>query len=211
MKKTYSLVLLAWILVLALAACGGGGAAAPEPAAEAADVVEETMEEVEAAAEAPAEEVVATAAEAPAEEAAETSAPEAPASEEAVVEEAAPSEATSADTIAGLPASGIDAETGLEINPAQVQPGVDYIIRGELINFSLIPTDSPEFLVESPAGVRYRIQSQALEDIAFTDGTVLEPHQFKRGIPAQATVRLMESATATSIMLSSDLVLLLTD
>lgn len=206
MKRFFWLIVLT--LSLVLAACGGGSATAPaEPAAEAGEAVEEAVQEVEAA----AEEVVEMAAEEPAEEAAEAPTVEAPAVEEPVVEEAAPSDEASGDSIAGLPASGIDPETGLEINPAQVQPGIDYIVRGELVNFSLIPTDSPEFLVESPAGVRYRIQSQALEEIAYTDGSVLEPHQYKRGMPAQATARLMESATATSIMLSSDLVLLLTE
>jgi hypothetical protein len=204
MKRIMWPLLLTMMLAVALAACGGGAAEPAAPVEEAAEVVEEAAEEaVEPVAEAPPEEAT----EAPADEAAEAPAEE-PAEAPAEAAEEAPAEEGAAVLVAGLPASGIDADSGLEINPLEVQPGVDYIVRGELVNFALVPTDKPEFMIQSPDGTRYRVRSQPVEEIAFTDGSTLLPHEYKRGMLAQATARLMESATATSVMLSTDLVLL---
>ena len=202
MKRSLWLLVLA-LMVVALAACGGG-AAAPEPqsSAPAAEVVEESapaeaeavVEEAPVVEEPAAEEPTAMPVE-------ETTAAE-PAADEAA--EAPAEEAAGSD----LAMSGTDPDTGLEINPPQPIPGVDYIVRGNLVSFNLTPQDSPEFLVESPDGVRYRIQSQPVPDIFLDDGTQLKPHEYQRGMMAQATARLQESATATSVMLSENLTLL---
>jgi hypothetical protein len=140
---------------------------------------------------------------APEEEAAET-ADEAPAGAESAEEPPA----ASSDLIAGLPASGTDPDTGLEINPAQIVPGVDFIVRGELVSFNLTPQDSPEFLLEAPSGTRYRVQSQPTSEIAFTDGSVLLPHQYQRGLLGQATVRQEEGAGVTTVVMTDNFVLL---
>lgn len=195
MKRIAWPLILTLLLVIALAACGGNSA---EPAADAAD----TAQDAPAATSAPAEEA-APPTEAPAEE---STAPTEPADAAAPTD--APAEAPVAEGGDGLSTSGVDAETGLEINPLQVQPGTDYIIRGELVNYALIPTDKPEFMVESADGARFRIQSQPLDQIFFADGTQIEPHMYKRGMLVQATARLMESDTATSVMLSTDFTLL---
>jgi len=112
------------------------------------------------------------------------------------------------DMIAGRPASGTDPDTGLEINPAKITPGVDYIVRGELVNHNLTPVESPEFMVISPAGVRYRIRSQPLDQIFYEDGTQPAPHQYKRGMLVQATVRQEEGSAPTTLVNSTDFVLL---
>lgn len=199
MKRIVWPLILTLLLAIALSACGGGGTA--EPAAPAAD----TAQEAPADTSAPAEEA-AQPTEAPAEQAAPDEPADAAAPTEAPAE--APADAPAAEGVAGLAASGIDADTGLEINPPEIQPGTDYIIRGELVNYALIPTDKPEFMVESPDGSRFRIQSQPLDQISYADGTQIEPHMYKRGMLVQATARLMESDTATSVMLSTDFTLL---
>lgn len=204
---------LAWIffLILALtvgmASCGGSETPA-EPVTEntaAGDTEVETGGEEpaepadeggdnEAAAEEPAPEAEATAQEAPAED----SAAEAPAD----------AEPTGGDMIGGLPASGTDPDTGLEINPPSVVPGVDFIVRGEIVNANLTPQESPEFVVLAPSGTRYRIRSQPVLEIAYDDGTKPALHEFQRGVLLQATVRQEEDAGATITVNSTDLTLL---
>ena len=188
-KRVWWMCLL--LSVLALAACGGQGA--PEPAAEVETAAGTAPAEEEAA---PAEEDAA-----PAEE---------PAAEETTAEGAsADTEAAAVgDMIAGRPASGTDPDTGLEINPDTITPGADFIVRGELVNHNLTPIESPEFMVIAPSGVRYRIRSQPVPDIFFEDGTQPAPHEYKRGMLIQATVRQEENAGATTVVDSSDLVLL---
>ena len=203
---------LAWMIFLILAlsgglvACGGGGTettvepavdetttdtTAAEPAAdEAAEPAEETAATEETAAEA----------EPPAEEAAAAEG----AAEEAPVE----GEAAGGDLIAGRPASGTDPDTGLEINPAAVVPGVDFIVRGEIVNANLAPQETPEFVVLAPSGTRFRIRSQHVKEIFYDDGTQPALHEFQRGVLLQATVRQEEDAGATITVNSTDLTLL---
>ncbi len=87
-------------------------------------------------------------------------------------------------------------------------PGVDFIVRGEIINANLTPQDSPEFVILSPSGTRFRIRSQAVSDIAYDDGTQPALHEFQRGVLVQATVRQEEDAGATITVQSTDLTLL---
>jgi hypothetical protein len=134
----------------------------------------------------------------------EEPAAESPAEEEPVAEPAA----DDANQIAGRPTSGIDPDTGLEINPSQIVPGVDFIVRGTMISFNMTPQTNPEFLIEAPDGTRYRVQSQPVPEIAFEDGTVLLAHQYQRGMFAQATVRQEEGSGVTSVVTSDDLTLL---
>lgn len=208
MKRSLWLLVLALLLATMLAACGGGNATQPQ-ANEAATVVEDAapVEAEPTVAEEPAAEVMeeptAEAVEEPTEAGAEPTAVE-PATEEPAAEEPA----VEADAAGGLMMSGIDPDSGLEINPAQAVPGVDYILRGKLVSFNLTPQDKPEFLIESPDGVRYRIQPQPVPEIFLDDGSQLKPHEYKRGMWAQATARLEESVTATSVMLSDNLTLL---
>lgn len=193
---------LAWSLFLILAltaglvACGGGGAAA-EP------VVENTTTD-DLAAETTAEETAAE----PADAAAPTEETAAEAEETAAEEAPAEGEAAGGDLVAGLPASGTDPDTGLEINPPTVVPGVDFIVRGEIVNANLTPQDSPEFVILSPSGTRYRIRSQNVLEISYEDGSKPALHEFQRGVLVQATVRQEEDAGATITVQSSDLTLL---
>lgn len=194
MKRIIWTVILLLALTSLLAACGGGGG--------------------EAAVEAPAESAPAEepAAEQPAAEepAVEESAADAPAVEEPAADASAeePAAEGATDMIAGRPASGIDPDTGLEINPATITPGVDYILRAELVSASLTPQDSPEFMLTSPAGVRYRVRAQPVSEIMYEDGTQPALHEFKRGMLVQATVRQEEDAGATILVHSTDLTLL---
>lgn len=184
------------MLIAILVACGGS--AAPEPAAiEPATAVAEEGALVEESA--------------PSQDA--TPAGESVAEEPASVEEAAPVEEVAAaeetgDMLAGRPTSGIDPATGLEINPPQIIPGVDYLVVGEIMSFNLIPQDSPEFVVLSPAGVRFRIHPQPVDQITYEDGTVPAKMDFKRGMPIMATVRQEEGAGATIVVQSSDFTIL---
>jgi hypothetical protein len=197
MKRALCVSILALILTGLLVACGGAPPAEPaaqsEAPAENAPAEEEAAEPVEAAA--PTEEESA-----PAEQEA------APTGEDAAEEPAAVG-----DMIAGRPASGTDPDTGLEINPDSVVPGVDFIVRGELVNANLTPQESPEFLVLAPSGTRFRIRPQAVADIFFEDGSQPALHEFQRGLLIQATVRQDEGAGETIRVTSDDLVLLRDD
>lgn len=199
MKKLLWIAFLLLALTGVLAACGGGGQT-PAEAVDASEVPVVSAEE-EAAAEAPAAED--SAAEQPAAEntAADEPAADAPAAE-------APAAEAGGDMVAGRPASGADPDTGLEINPPTVVPGVDFIVRGEIVNANLTPQDSPEFVIISPSGTRFRIRSQPVPDIAYEDGTVPALHEFQRGVLVQATVRQEEDAGATITVHSTDLTLL---
>ncbi len=197
MKKVLWLTIL--ILALSGVACGGGGAEAPAaPVAEepAAQTAEESAAEPVAPTEAPAE---ANEASEPGEAEAE-----APADAEAAGDAAAGDGAV----IAGRPASGIDPDTNLEVNPPTVVPGVDFIVRGEIVNANLTPQESPEFVILAPSGTRFRIRSQQVSDIVYEDGTVPALHEFQRGVLVQATVRQEEDAGATITVQSNDLTLL---
>lgn len=204
MKRTVLIVLSILMFAALMTACGGGAPA--EPAAPAEVVEEAVVEPIATVAE-------ATSA-APTTENTEDTPTEAPSTEAATPEsdEAAPAPEEPAEAdgslVAGRPASGIDPESGLEINPPQVLPGVDYLIRGKLVSFNLTPQDAPEFLFESPDGTRYRIRPQPLPEITFEDGTKPAPHEYRQGQLAQATARLDDSGGVTTVMLSSDMVLL---
>jgi hypothetical protein len=192
MKQGRWIIILLLALITAMAACGGGGTAPEATVDEGPPAAEEAT---------PAEEEAAPAGDAPAEE----PAAEAPPAEEPVAAEAIEGDV---DIIAGRPASGIDPDTGLEINPPSVVPGVDFIVRGELINANLTPQESPEFMVLAPSGTRYRIRPQAVNEIFYDDGTQPALHEFQRGVLAQATVRQEEDAGATITVTSSDFTLL---
>lgn len=202
MKRSMWMTILLLTLIGALAACGGGAPA--EPAVEA-PAQSDAAGEAAAPEEAAVEETAPEEAETPSGEAESETEP--PAAEEAPVEDA-PAEATSGDTIAGRPANGTDPDTGLEINPPSVVPGVDFIVRGEIVNANLTPQDSPEFVILAPSGTRYRIRSQNVMDITYEDGTQPALHEFQRGVLVQATVRQDEGAGATITVNSTDLTLL---
>lgn len=198
MKKVLLLVLL--MLALGGVACGGGGGTPAEAPVEQEPAAEES---------APAAEP--TAAPAEAEEADEPAAEEAAAEDEAPAEgagESGDAPASDGPMVAGRPATGIDPDTNLEINPPAVVPGVDFIVRGEIVNANLTPQESPEFVILSPDGTRFRIRSQAVADIAYEDGTVPALHEFQRGVLVQATVRQEEGAGATITVQSTDFTLL---
>lgn len=211
MRNKYRLIItLSVVLALALVLVGcGGGGGAPEasPAGTGGQAPADTAAE-EAAAAPAAEENEEAAEPAAAEAEAEASGSEAAEANAEEGEEAEEAAADDPNLIAGLPASGIDAESGLEINPPTIVPGVDFIVRGTVISFNLTPQDNPEFLIESPSGTRYRVNSQPVPEIAFTDGRVLLAHEYQRGLLAQATVRQEEGSGVTSVVITENLVLL---
>lgn len=197
MKKTLWLSLLLLALIASLVACGGAPA---EPA-----IQEETSTESASAEEVSTQEP----AEVLEEEAAPAEGEEVVAAEEAPAEEPAPAGGAEAggDMVAGLPASGTDPDTGLEINPPEVVPGVEFIVRGEIVNANLTPQESPEFVVLSPSGTRYRIRSQHVNEITYEDGSKPALHEFQRGMLIQATVQQAEDAGATITVQSTDFTL----
>ncbi|MCC6606947.1 MAG: hypothetical protein IT327_27315 [Anaerolineae bacterium] len=200
-----------WLVALfLLASCGGGAAETETPAtnntsssttsdaaeteAEEPTTVETTEEEATEASEEPA-----------AEEGSETEAAVEEASEEAAPAE----EAAAPDSPFGnRPMTGTDTETGLPVNPASVNPGDTFIVRGEIISMNLTPTTSPEFLIQAPDGLKFRLRSQDLAETFYEDGDQLQPFQYRNGILAQATVTLAADATLSDIPTSTDLVLI---
>ena len=213
-------MVLLWIVaLLLLVACGGSEA---EPAAPATDnntstsSTTETEEESADPTEEPSEEEMAEEEEEMEEDATEESdeaeetdeadeATEEDTSEEAaeeVVEEAA-SDSPFGDRLM----SGVDPETGLAINPEIVNPGDTFIVRGEIISMNLTPTTSPEFLIQSPDGLKFRLRSQDLAETFFEDGDQLQAFQYQLGLLAQATATLAADASPSDIPTSTDLVL----
>jgi hypothetical protein len=132
-------------------------------------------------------------------------------SSEETGEEGEPADSGESSGESGMLMSGADPATGLEINPEAVVAGVEFIVRGEIASMTLTPTTAPEFVIESPAGKRYRIRSQDLANTFFEDGSQLEPHQYRQGMMAQATVFLDPNAGPAGILTSEDLTLLLAD
>lgn len=207
MKKN---ILFLLVMLLLSSACGGAATEAEPPAQEETAVTDETTvdegvveEETEAeSATEETEEMAETPTEAPAEEVIIDDAPTEEAVEE-VVEDASPS------GFGDILMSGSDPDTGLEINPASYGPGDTFIVRGTIISMNLTPVSSPEFLIESPDSVRYRIRSQAVSDIYFIDGSQWQAFEFRQGVGAMATVVFDSSAALTDIPFSEDLVLVM--
>lgn len=202
-----------WIIALfLLASCGGSGEA--EPDVPAADNSSSSSTESEAT-EADEEETTAPetteedATEASEEPAAEESS-ETEAAVEASSEEAAPAEeaAAPASPFGDRPMTGTDPETSLPVNPDSVSPGDTFIIRGEIISMNLTPTTSPEFLIQAPDGLKFRIRSQDLAETFYEDGDQLQPFQYRNGLLAQATAMLAADAGLSDIPTSTDLVLI---
>lgn len=216
MKKVHLFTLLLLTLIL-IAACGGG-----EPAVETEEVetaVEETITEAEPTEE-PVEEMEETeeaeveAEEAEAEEMEESEEEmeeEAEAEEEMVEEEPTeePMEEETAVGFGSISMSGTDPDTGLAINPETFGPGDTFIVRGTIISMNLTPVTSPEFLIESPAGTRYRIKSQPLADTFFIDGSQWEPFEYRQGVGAMATIMFGASLEPSDIPTVDDLVLVM--
>jgi hypothetical protein len=211
MKKITPVLFI--LLLFLLAACGGGNA---EPTAPAQEAAPETAVEEAAPTEEPAEEEVAEEAETAVE-------PEEPADtteEETTTEEPADTAAESSSETepeteeaaatggwGDRPMTGIDPETGLEVNPAQVFPGDTFLVRGTIISMNLTPQTSPEFLIQSPDGVRYRLRTQDLAQTFYEDGAQLKPFQFSIGLFAQATASLAADAGPADLAVSDDMVL----
>ncbi len=206
MKKV---IIVGFVLLLLLTACGGGNAATTEPVAQNSGA-NTAVANNEAAADTPSNPIAAepvAAAEEPTavvEEPTAVSEPDAaseePAAEPEVVEPAD-------DPYLGRPLSGIDPETGMEINPPTILKGTEFIVRGKITSMNLTPQTKPEFLIESPDGVRYRVQSQGLADIYLVDGSQLKPFEYKQGMFVQATVFQEANAGATNVVQSSDLII----
>lgn len=211
MKKV---IIVGFVLLLLLTACGGGNAATTEPVAQNSGA-NTAVANNEAAADTPSNPIAAepvAAAEEPTavvEEPTAVSEPDAaseePAAEPEVVEPA--DEPAADDPYLGRPLSGIDPETGMEINPPTILKGTEFIVRGKITSMNLTPQTKPEFLIESPDGVRYRVQSQGLADIYLVDGSQLKPFEYKQGMFVQATVFQEANAGATNVVQSSDLII----
>ncbi len=214
-KKAVLLWIIAFIF---LVACGGGSD--PEPDAPASDndtsssvITEtaettETMEDDNGAEDAEEMEEDPTEEGEPAEETEpmEEETEEDPASEEPAEETA--EESTASDSPFGdRPMTGTDPETGLPVNPETVRPGDTFIVRGEIISMNLTPTTSPEFLIQSPDGLKFRLRSQDLADTYYEDGDQLQAFQYQNGLLAQATATLAADASPSDIPTTTDLVL----
>lgn len=189
MKHLQTLLVIV-LLALALAACNGANTTSEEAGAVVAEpeaVVIEPDEDHAVAADSAAQDGlvttvvptgVATGTDSPAVESAEL--------------QPAPSVI---DLSGGHAIAGTDAETGLEINPTDVVTGDTYILRGQLVAFDVATAVSPEFLLETPDGIRYLIRTQPVADIYTTDGIQLDPNALEPGLWAQATVQLDDGTT----------------
>ncbi|MCP5099383.1 MAG: hypothetical protein GY943_27835 [Chloroflexi bacterium] len=76
---------------------------------------------------------------------------------------------------------------------------------------NLTPVTSPEFLIETPDGNKFRIRTQPLEDTFFIDDTQWQPYEYQLGVGAQATVTLDASASLSDVAISEDLTLIMVD
>lgn len=205
MKQT---LIIGLVLLLILAACGGS---TPTESATSSDSAvsantASTTDSVAAESVVPESEDPPTAEAAPADSSAtDSSATEMSSTTETAVEDTA----VAGDTVAGRIASGLDPDTGLEINPTEVLPGVEYLVRGEIVSMNLTPQTDPEFLLQAPNGTRYRIHSQGLSEIFLEDGTQLKPHEYRQGMLAQAIIIQDLNAGITTIVDSDDLLLLI--
>ncbi|MCB8981173.1 MAG: hypothetical protein H6657_27530 [Ardenticatenaceae bacterium] len=200
-----------WIIALfLLASCGGGGTTETEaPATTNNSSSSTTSETAETADEAPAADTTEEeAADASSEATTDTSSETEEAMDESG-EEAAPAEeaAAPASPFGNRPLSGTDPDTGLIVNPESVNPGDTFIVRGEIISMNLTPTTAPEFLIQSPEGLKFRIRSQDLKETFYEDGDQLQAFQYRNGLLAQATVTLAADASPSDIPTSTDLVL----
>ena len=205
---------LLWIIALILlAACGGGSEAESDtPASDnntsSSTTTETTETEEQDSASTDSEEM----AEEPTEET-ETAddtdmeeSDEAATSEEST-EETAAEPAAPASPFGDRPMTGTDPETGLPVNPDSVNPGDTFIVRGEIISMNLTPTTSPEFLIQAPDGLKFRLRSQDLAETYYEDGDQLQAFQYQNGLLAQATATLAADASPSDIPTSTDLVL----
>lgn len=107
-------------------------------------------------------------------------------------------------------ASPIDSNpAGLPVNPEPVVPGEPFIVEGVIVNASMIPVDSPQFLIEGDNGVRYRLDSQPADEIFTNQGGQLLPHQYGPGVRVRATALLPADATAADVAVTEDLIVIL--
>lgn len=116
-------------------------------------------------------------------------------------------ESTESDDSQEQPEVQVDPETGLEINPDPIPASGQFIVDGIMVSNTLIPQDSPEFTIQSPAGKNYRMRSQALSAITYEDGSAVEVSAFVTGVPMRATVSV-ESSSQTSVLTTTNLTLL---
>ncbi|MEM7334443.1 MAG: hypothetical protein AAF490_20365 [Chloroflexota bacterium] len=218
MKTKFVIVIIS--ILFFITACGGGSQeAASEPEAQQpeAEVVEEAtaepeevVEETESKPE-PEDEVMEEDEEMMEEEVVEEETTE-EMEEDEVMEEDEEMMEEEEDTAVGFgdtPMSGVDPDTGLEINPPSYGPGDTFIVRGTVISMNLTPVTNPEFLIESPEGVRYRVNTQPLEDTFFVDGSQWQPFEFRQGVGAMVTIEFDASLTTSDIPSGSDLVLVM--
>ena len=115
-------------------------------------------------------------------------------------------ENTETDNSQEQPEVQVDPETGLEINPDPIPTSGEFIVEGIMVSNTLIPQDSPEFTIQSPAGKNYRMRSQPLSAITYEDGSAVEVTAFVRGVPMRATVSVENSQT--SVLITTNLTVL---
>ncbi len=215
MKKLFIITILLSLLILT--ACGGDteDETAVEPSnnettsSESTEEEETVAEEEVAEAEEATEEEEVVEEEEAAEEEEVVEEEEATEEEEVVEEEETSEEEAVPGGFGDLPMSGTDPETGLEINPENVNPGDTFIVRGTIISMNLTPITSPEFLIQEPNGRKYRIRTQSLDDTYFLDGSQWKPFEYQLGVGGQATVAFDAAASLSDVPVSDDLVLIL--
>ena len=214
MKRVLWVCVFLFSLML-IAACGGSSAEEPAASNEETSVSQEEVAEVEEVAEEEMaeEEMAEEEMEEPTEEAEEEM--EEPTEEpmeeptEEPMEEPTEEPMEESSPFGDLPLTGTDADTGLEINPDVVNPGDTFIARGIVISMNLTPVTEPEFLIQAPSGTKYRMRTQALEDMFFDDGSQWQAYEFRQGVGALATVSLDASASLSDVATTEDLVLIM--
>ena len=124
----------------------------------------------------------------------------------------APTAAPAATSTTEPPAPAGDSNPGgLPVNPDPILKGEPFIVEGIIVNASLIPVDKPQFLIEAPNGLKYRVDTQPVDQIFVEDGTQLKAFEIRPGLFVRATVFLPADATAADVLSTTDLVILLSE
>jgi hypothetical protein len=81
----------------------------------------------------------------------------------------------------------IDESTGLPLNPEAIPDG-DFVVEGTISSMNLTPQSTPEFVLRIDSGRTYRVRTQPLPDILYSDGEAVGIANFVQGMEVRAVI-----------------------